>query len=239
MIDTILFDLDGTLLFLDEDKFTEVYFSGLINAFLAATGKDSSLIEAILAGTWAMVDNDGSMTNEDRFWTTFETYGLGSRQEVEPIFVRYYQEHFDSVKVSSWPNPGAVDVIRKVIAKGYRIVLATNPLFPRIATFKRIGWLGLETEAFWHVTTYENSRHAKPNLAYYEALLSDLSLDPARCLMIGNDIDEDMIIAKLGVETFLVTDCLINRSGKSLDMFTHGDFNALEKYLEELPAVKK
>jgi len=239
MIDTILFDLDGTLLFLDEDKFTEVYFSGLKQAFYTETGNDSSIIDAILAGTWSMIDNDGSMSNEERFWQTFATFGLGSRETVEPIFERYYRENFDSVKISSRPNPGAVAALRNVIAKGYRLVLATNPLFPQIATSKRIGWLGLEPKVFQHVTTYENSRQAKPNLAYYETLLSDLALDPTRCLMIGNDVDEDMIIEKLGVRTYLVTDCLINRSGKSLSLFNHGDFEALAKYLEQLPVVKK
>ena len=41
---------------------------------------------------------------------------------------------------------------------GLRAVLATNPIFPAVATRSRIRWAGLEPEDFELCTTYENSR---------------------------------------------------------------------------------
>ena len=33
---------------------------------------------------------------------------------------------------------------------------------------------------------------------------------PEECLMVGNDVEEDLVAGTIGVQTVLVTDCLIN-----------------------------
>jgi phosphoglycolate phosphatase-like HAD superfamily hydrolase len=59
MITTVLFDLDGTLLPMDQDAFTRGYFKFLA-AKLAPHGYEpKQLVEAIWTGTEAMVRNDG------------------------------------------------------------------------------------------------------------------------------------------------------------------------------------
>ena len=111
-------------------------------------------------------------------------------------------------------------------------VLATNPLFPAIATRQRIRWAGLEPEDFQFVTTYENSRFCKPNPEYYRDLLDKLGKDPESCLMVGNDVDEDMIPARaVGMEVFLLTDCLLNRSGADISSYPQGGFTELKDFL--------
>ena len=61
---TILFDLDGTLLPMDNDAFTKGYFK-LLAARLAPLGYEpAKLVDSIWAGTAAMVKNDGSQNNE-------------------------------------------------------------------------------------------------------------------------------------------------------------------------------
>ena len=68
---TVLFDLDGTLLPMDQDQFVKGYF-GLLTQKLAPRGYDpKKLIDAIWAGTAAMVGNDGGRTNEAVFWARF------------------------------------------------------------------------------------------------------------------------------------------------------------------------
>ena len=52
--------------------------------------------------------------------------------------------------------------------------------------------------------------------------------------MVGNDVAEDMIAADLGMEVFLLTDCLINKHGTNIDVYPHGDFSALLRRLAEL-----
>ena len=67
----ILFDLDGTLLPMDQDLFIKAYFKGLATA-LAPYGYDpEKLIGAIWAGPSAMIGNRGDRTNEEVFWDKF------------------------------------------------------------------------------------------------------------------------------------------------------------------------
>ena len=68
---TILFDLDGTLLPMDNDVFVKTYF-GLLAKTLAPHGYEAkALVDAVWAGTAAMVANDGRQTNEAVFWEKF------------------------------------------------------------------------------------------------------------------------------------------------------------------------
>ena len=96
----------------------------------------------------------------------------------------------------------------------------TNPIFPAVATESRIRWAGLEPEEFALYTTYENTSYCKPNPAYYRDLIRRLSLDPQRCLMVGNDVSEDMEAASAaGMQVFLLTDCLINRKERDIRVY--------------------
>ncbi len=72
MLQAILFDLDGTLLPMDNDYFTKVYFRHLA-ATAAQWGYTDSglLVKAVWAGVESMVKNDGRCTNYDAFWQTF------------------------------------------------------------------------------------------------------------------------------------------------------------------------
>ena len=115
--------------------------------------------------------------------------------------------------------------------KKYRIVLATNPVFPGIATESRIRWAGLQPSDFELYTTYENSHYCKPNVAYYEEILQKIGCRPEECVMIGNDVAEDMVVQKIGMRAFLLTDCLINQSGEDISVYPHGTFVDLKEYL--------
>ena len=71
-ITTILFDLDGTLLPMDNAAFTKGYFK-LLAARLAPLGYEpEKLVDAVWSGTAAMVKNDGSQNNEAAFWKRFQ-----------------------------------------------------------------------------------------------------------------------------------------------------------------------
>jgi len=83
-------------------------------------------------------------------------------------------------------------------------------------------------------TTYENSHYCKPNLRYYEEVCAKLNVSPAECLMVGNDVGEDMIAQQLGMQVFLLSDCLINKANENVSVYPHGDFNALETHLTNI-----
>ncbi len=232
MIDTVFFDLDGTLLPMDQEEFVNTYM-GLLAKKMAPQGYDPKhLVAAMWAGTQAMVENDGKQTNEAVFWADFcHIFGPDARKD-EPLFAEFYAADFGQVRTVCGFAPEAAEVIGLLKEKGVRRVLATNPLFPEIATRQRIRWAGLEPEDFVLVTTYENSRFCKPNPEYYRELLDKLGLEPEHCLMVGNDVEEDMLPAKgLGIQTFLLTPCLISRSGAAPEDVPRGGFGELKEFL--------
>lgn len=230
-IKAVLFDLDGTLLPMDQDVFVRAYF-GLLAKKLAPHGYETKkLIDAIWGGTAAMVKNNGTDTNENVFWNFFAAvFGEACRLD-EPIFEEYYRNEFQAVRDSCGCDKRAAEAIVLLKNKGIRVALATNPIFPAIATESRIRWAGLERNDFELVTTYENSRHCKPNPDYYRDVLRAMELSPEDCLMVGNDVTEDMIASSLGMRVFLLTDCIINKKNTDITAYPRGNFDDLLAFL--------
>ncbi|MBP3434403.1 MAG: HAD family hydrolase, partial [Clostridia bacterium] len=141
-------------------------------------------------------------------------------------------EEFDGVRKSCGFDPKAAETVRKLKEKGLRVALATNPIFPRIATQKRIAWAGLSPDEFELYTTYETSRHCKPNPYYYIDILREMGVKAEECLMAGNDVSEDMIAKEIGMDVFLLTACLINKEEKDITAFPQGNFDDLLAYIE-------
>lgn len=231
---TILFDLDGTLLPMDNDEFTKGYFR-LLAAKLAPHGYDpKQLVDGIWAGTAAMVRNDGSRTNEKAFWDKFSSIFGEAVLEDLPLFEEFYETDFQAARDFCGFNPDAAATVHAVKKLGLRAVLATNPIFPAIATRSRIRWAGLKPEDFELYTTYENIGLCKPNPAYYQEILKRLGVRPEECLMVGNDATEDMAAAETGMRVFLLTDCLLNKENKDISAWPHGGFPQLMDYMESL-----
>ena len=234
MIKTVLFDLDGTLLPLDQDYFIQCYFKSMTQVMASHGYEPQAFMKAVQKGTVAMVMNDGSITNEEVLWRSFnESYGRDTRCD-EHLYVAFYENEFQKLQEVCGCHPMAAQLVRQLRKEGYGVILATNPMFPAIATHSRVRWAGLNPEDFDLVTTYENSCHSKPNVAYYRDILETMNLKPEECLMVGNDVDEDMIAETLGMKVFLLTDCLLNRKNKDISGYPQGSFPELAEFVRVL-----
>lgn len=229
---TVLFDLDGTLLPMDQEEFIKAYFGGLATKLVPYGYDPQKLIEGIWAGTKAMVTNDGSMTNEARFWQTFAALFHEDVRRDEPFFDEFYRNEFQFVALSCGHDNRTAEIIRYLKEQGCRLVLATNPIFPAVGTKSRMKWAGLTESDFELVTTYENSRHCKPNPNYYRDILAAIGEEAENCIMVGNDVTEDMVAKSLGMEVFLLTDCLINNEGQDISQYPNGSFPELLQWLK-------
>lgn len=238
MLTTVLFDLDGTLLPMDQEQFVKCYL-GLLARKMAPKGYDPKLlVTTIWKGTEAMYRNDGQQTNETIFWDTFcQTFGDMPMQD-RALFEEFYRDEFQLAKDSCGFDPRAKETVDAIHAMGIKTVLATNPLFPAYATESRVRWAGLQKEDFRLITTYENARHCKPNPAYYQDILTELDLRPEECLMVGNDAKEDLAARSLGIPMFMLTDCLINKDGRDLSPIPRGSFPELLDYIRSLTENK-
>lgn len=237
MLKAVLFDLDGTLLPMDQDAFTRGYFRLLAQKLLPHGYEKDALVAGIWHGTAAMVKNNGARSNEEAFWTDFvQSFGQESLKD-KPLFEEFYAKDFQQAKELCGYTPKAANAVNMIWEIGRRVALATNPIFPAIATESRIRWAGLQPEDFELYTTYENIGFCKPNLDYYREILRRMNLKAEDCLMVGNDVDEDMVASQIGMPVFLLTDCMINRQSQDISAFPHGDFDALISFLlKELKA---
>lgn len=236
MIKAVLFDLDGTLLPFEQKEFVKIYFGGLAKKLAPYGYETQKVIDGIWAGAAAMVKNDGSRKNEEVWWDSFvKIFGEKALSDI-PVFEEYYKVDFDEVKSICGFEPMAKQIIDMLHSRGVRTVLATNPMFPSIATEKRMSWAGLSPSDFEIFTTYENFSSCKPNLAYYKEILEKIDCRPEECVMVGNDVREDMVAEKLGMKVFLLTDCLLNPDGKDISVYPNGGFSELRAFLENITA---
>jgi FMN phosphatase YigB (HAD superfamily) len=149
----------------------------------------------------------------------------------------FYVNEFDTLRSLMAPNSISNRIVSSMSAKGYSIVLATNPLFPVCAVETRLRWIGLGLRDFLHVTHYGNSTFCKPNPGYFREVFAEINKSPTQCLMAGNNPVEDMCASALGAETFLVTDCLENENGADISSFSQGSLAELETYLMSMPDI--
>lgn len=232
----ILFDLDGTLLPMVQEEFVYFYMPLLANAYISRGVRldPKSFIGSVWAGYEAMVKNDGTLTNREAFWTHIQDKLPISPEKSEEIALDFYENDFNQAECTTKPTPLSDQIVKAAKGKGMEVYLATNPVFPRCATMNRIRWAGLDAGDFKEITTYEECRFCKPNPEYFRQILEKFDLDPAQCLMVGNDVEEDLAIRSLGVSTYLVTDTMEDRKGLPFESEYTGTLKDLLLFIRKL-----
>lgn len=209
-IKAVLFDLDGTLLPMDQEKFTKGYFKELSSVLSPLGIAPKLLIDAVWDGTKAMVKNDGQKQNMEVFWERFAAVTQTDVTQYRAASDRFYTHEFHNARAFAGENPLASAAIETARQKDRKVVLATNPIFPLDGQKSRLSWIGLKAEDFELVTSYESDSFCKPNPQYYFSICERIGVSPEECIMIGNDETEDMYAAaKAGMKGYLVTDCRI------------------------------
>lgn len=232
----ILFDLDGTLLPMNQEEFVRYYMPSLAKAYIrhGVQVEPKAFIEIIWKGLSVMVENDGSCTNEEAFWRYVgKLLHIDAKKGVE-IAEEFYAGDFNQAIAATSPTKVSNEIIKTAKEKGMEVYLATNPVFPQCATMNRIRWAGLAAEDFRLITTYEDCRYCKPNVRYFQEIIDQFGLEPEECLMVGNDVEEDLSIRKLGVKTYLVTDCLENRNHLPIESDYMGTLEECLEFIRNL-----
>ncbi len=231
---TILFDLDGTLLPLSMENFRKVYFPLLVKKGVEIGIDKDKMKQGVLGGLDAMVKNDGSVANETVFWRFFEQATGVSVESVKDTFDDFYNNEFLMLKDVCEYTEFSRKIIDVLKEKGYKLILATNPILPLSANINRMAFVGLKPDDFDYITSFENSTYCKPNPKYYEEIIEKNNLNPNECLMVGNNVLEDMIAEKLGVATYLITDVLENEYNLDYSKYKQSSLKDFYKKVCEL-----
>lgn len=238
-MNTVLFDLDGTLLNIDIDAFMKVYMDMLyprVKEMLTIKEFHGFMHEAIMA---AINSEDDEKTNEEVF---VETFGLRTGKNIEKIYkhmMDFYSNEYGTIEGMYSRSKYMVKSVSTLKEKNYKMVVATNPLFPHIAAAKRVEWAGFNPEDFMLITSIEKMKYCKPNIKYYLQILEMISKKPEECLMVGNDVQEDLPASKVGISTYLVDNNILNRTGETPIASRISDAKGFYKYTKTLPVIPK
>jgi len=236
-INTFMFDLDGTLLPMDVDKFIELYFHEMGDKF-----KDlihpKTLVEYVWTATREMIRNLEYRTNEEVFMEKFSALVQGDIHEYQRRFDEFYDTSFSKVKNAVSHSPIVQESIGILKDKGYQLVIATNPLFPRKAIYERIKWAGLDPKDFMYISSYEQNHYCKPHLEFFQEVLKEIGKKPEECMMVGNDVEEDMVAGRMGIQTFLITDYMIRSSSQEIKATYQGTYEDFRNFVLQLETIR-
>lgn len=236
-MNTILFDLDGTLLQISNKDFEKYYFNAMAQT-MSDLYQPEELMDLIWSCTIEMVQDLSATTNEESFFNAMlKRVSEEHLNLLKPRFDIFYQTRFDELKKGVQDNQRIRDAVKIAKEKGYRLIIATNPMFPKLAIDKRIEWSGVNRLDFDYVTSFEKNHYCKPQIHFYEEILNDIQARPIDCLMVGNDAYEDMIAKNLGLKTYLLTDQLIE-SKHAIESDYKGNMNDFYQFITSLQSIE-
>jgi FMN phosphatase YigB (HAD superfamily) len=233
VINTLLIDLDDTLLVNDTQVFIPEYLKRL-SQYLDPLVPADKMTHQLYVGTQAMLANrDLERTLEEVFAEKFFP-ALGIEKELLLSQINtFYAEEFPKLQPLTACIPSAHKLIRYALENQMEVVVATNPLFPLTAIEQRLDWAGLDVEEipFAMVTSYESFHFAKPHLEYVTEILSKLGRNPHEAAMIGNDPNMDLAPAvDLGLPVFHISE-------NPLNPYPGGTLEDAISWLRELPSI--
>ena len=208
-IDTLLFDLDGTIIDMKRRAEMIFYFRAYrrFNSFFNPVSFFVSFRKSISA----VLNNNTEQLNYDVFLENIARYAGVTPQVISTLISELIERDFQPLKSFFTPVAGAKEALHLARELGYRLVLVTNPVFPMATVLYRLRWAGLTPDNFVFITHSQNMNRCKPGLEFYNRLLARLTFKPEHCLMIGNT-HEDLPAHDIGIRTFLVETHLSKKS---------------------------
>ncbi len=202
---TLLLDLDNTLIDTNLDSFVPAYFQAL-GQHLNRRVKPEVMLHALISGTNSMNESeDPTHTLEETFDSGFyERLGIAKTELVE-VIDDFYDNIFPTLSAHTKQRKEAALLVEWALAREFRVAIATDPLFPRKATYHRVRWAGIDPDRVELISTFEHFHFTKTHPAYYAEVLGRIGWPEGPVLMVGNDVTRDLTPAhQLGLATYLV-----------------------------------
>jgi FMN phosphatase YigB (HAD superfamily) len=191
---TLLLDLDDTLLEANMATFFPAYLQAL-SAALSHLVPPETMLPALMSGTKRMMENlDPALTLREVFDAYFfKKLGM-ERDSLQATIDNFYDEVFPNLGSLTKARPEAIRLVDWAFEQGYRVAIATNPLFPLKAIQHRLRWAGLPPERypFALVSSYESFHFTKESVAYFDEVMGQMGWPEDPVVMVGNDMDMDL-----------------------------------------------
>jgi FMN phosphatase YigB (HAD superfamily) len=235
---TILFDLDDTLLKNSTDVFIPAFLKGFSDHLGRHSDEPEKIIPRLMTSTQKMMQNDDpTLKLKEVFDADFYPTLNWEYNQALPLIEDFYNNTYPKLKELTAPIPECPAVVREMLKRGYKIAIATNPIFPQDAVQRRLDWAGLAVEktSFGLVTSYEEMHFAKPNPAYYTEILSLIGWPDTPIVMVGDDKSADIDPSReLGMATYWVSDNNDYAQDKE-SPFGFGPLDGVIPWIDSLP----
>ncbi|HKY55038.1 MAG TPA: HAD family hydrolase [Anaerolineales bacterium] len=232
---TLLFDLDDTLLDTNLEAFVPAYFQALANHMASRVSSDV-MVRALVQGLSLMNESrDPTRTLQEIFDADFYNQLDVPKAELVDVLEEFYDTVFPALKDHTKPRPAAAPLIEWALYCGFRVAIATDPFFPRKATYHRLRWAGLDPEQLELISTFEHFHFSKTHPAYYAEVLGRLGWPDGSVLVVGNDMQRDLLPAhRLGLKTFLVEGDSVSHAAQGEFVVGRGKLEDLRPWLESV-----
>lgn len=204
---TLLLDLDDTLIDTNLDAFIPAYFQALGN-HMSGHVSPEVMLRALISGMNLMSESeDPTRTLEEIFDSRFYArLGIAKENLIE-VLEDFYDNIFPTLVTHTRQKAEAVSLIEWALSCGFRVAIATDPLFPRKATYHRMRWAGIDPDKVELISTFEHFHFTKTHPAYYAEVLGRLGWPDGSILMVGNDVERDLAPAhRLGLATYFIAE---------------------------------
>jgi len=189
---------------MDKARFMKRYMTDMAEHFKDIIPVDSFAPHIMKSSAFA-----SSHPSPNYFWGEVfinhfaEGFGLktnGMLGRFMDFFVRDFPQYCSMVT----PHPLTAKLLQITAEKGLRLACASNCLMPRIAIEERMRCCSMEPAQFIFIPGMEHMHYSKPNPLFFQEIADNLGVPPEDCLVVGNDVDEDMCAADIGMKTFFV-----------------------------------
>ncbi len=202
--DYILLDLDGTLVESPKKRFLLYNTIGLFKRFVKVFGYLRT-VSIVTKAVSSMLNNDTDQVNYERLVEMCHHESKAPKEIIQKELEHYYHQDFLAWQKLFTPVPGAVEFVKKAKAKGKKVFVWTNPIWPEFNVKKRLEWGGFDVTDFSGFTHSQNSTGCKPHVHYFQTSLKLFNLDPTRCVFVGDSEYKDGPARLVGVETVILS----------------------------------
>ena len=212
MTTILCIDLDDTLLTWNDKSFIEKATQALCRS-ITSIPEDECFSRMDSAIRYLIQREVSSRTLSELFYDHF-CEGIEALQpKIADEIQHFYETGYQALQQYTSALPAGVWLIEEAIRRGYEIVIATNPLFPRFALEQRLKWAGLDRymDHFLFITSMEEIHFTKPDPAYFVEILGRLGWqEDNRVFMVGDSLEMDIIPAsKAGIPAYWLKDAAL------------------------------
>lgn len=208
MIKAVLLDLDNTLI-RNPDRAFAMAFLQQLDAFVVSQWQHTDFSRHLVSGIKAQQEpREPADTNYHVMRKAIQQTLDIDDTELRTILNTFYAEIYPRLRDCISPVHDASVLVDDLLASGYAVVIATNPLYPLDAVQQRLRWGGLPDDpgTYALVTHLDNMHFSKPDPAYFAEILARVGIEPDEAVVIGDSLHNDIEPARqLGLHTYHIS----------------------------------